>query len=84
MYKQLKNNLTIYITIMLWIIVGVLIVFLMKKQINNTSPKQVDPEQRYELNASEVESAVDFVQSIRLTATSSSVTLESSESAQDQ
>ncbi len=84
MYKQLKNNLTIYITIMLWIIVGVLIVFLMKKQINNTSPKQVDPEQTYELNASEVESAVDFVQSIRLTATSSSVTLESSESAQDQ
>ncbi len=63
---------------------AVFIVFLMKRQLANTNPKPIEPEQTLELNSSQVESAVTFVQSIRLTATSSSVTLEPSESAQDQ
>ncbi len=82
MFKQIKQNLPIFLTIITWLIVGGVSFWLMYIQLSQTKPQEVPSTQNIELSPKQIEDAVEFATQDRLTVPDSSVTLETSESAQ--
>lgn len=82
MFKQIKNNLIIYAIVTFWILIGIGTYLMASHQLSQAKTHKVPPEEVVELKPSDVESALKFATLDSLTVSSSSATLESSESAQ--